>query len=223
MGEPYIVLEGYDSKAVDMDYDQYYYLYYTLPVLRNAECIVETGLGMGGSTRIFLEALSSLPIPKDRVLHTWDILDNEHSQAAVGKIRAMDFPARWVFHHGDSTQRDPGLVGRGGVTGERDDPFPEEAVIDVLYLDSDHAYSTVKAELERFGPHLRRDGHSLVWTHDSMPNIEHSSYTRENGRPSWTYTAVKEWGDAHGYRSLLYGYPQGITLLYQLPRPTLEF
>ena len=216
--EPYQVLKS-SNDVTFSHYDQYVYLYYTLPVIRKAKIIVETGLGLGLSTRIFLEALSHLPDPETRTLHTFDMLEHREllgtSQQMIDegtddatahptrttppKIRQCNFPAKWVLHVCDSTH--------GGEF------LPSDTKIDVLYLDSDHSYSSVMAELKSFGRFL--DWHSLIWAHDSMPLNEHASFTQGVGKPSDTYYALRDWGDANGYRILLYPHPNGITLAFK--------
>ena len=190
----YKVLEGYDPNRGECDYDQFFYAMFTLAYLKKCKVIVETGLGFGGSTRIWLEALSRLPNPQDRILHTFD-LDEPVFHGTAEKIEALKFPAKWTLHILDSK--------KGGLYLNQS--------IDLLYLDSDHQYSTVMAELGTFEQWLKPD--AVIMAHDACPASEHASFTHGLGNPSDTYLALRDWGEPKGYDVLLYTHPNGMTLL----------
>jgi predicted O-methyltransferase YrrM len=126
----------------NQNYDQYRYFMFLAPQILNAHTIVETGLSIGHSTRIFLAALSQLSQP--RQLHTYEI---QPLPDTVAQIQSLGLPATWTLHAEDST--------RGGWNG---------GPIDILYLDADHAKSNVEAELARFGDYAQK----LVFTHDAV-------------------------------------------------------
>ena len=191
-----------DRRSLGAGYPQLYYLMFMLPVVLDARVIVETGLGAGDSTKIHLAALSEMRDPESRVLHTFE--KNGHEWGDVeGAIRAMGFPAQWVVHREDSTQYvnrlDPGTI-------------------DYLFLDSDHAYATVEAELRNFAPRLAP--HGVIATHDAWPtkDCSHASFIDsrgdDKGRPSTTYWAFKDWADRHArWKLTLLAYPEGLAVL----------
>jgi Methyltransferase domain len=181
-------------------YDQYQYLMFILPHVVDAHVIVETGLGSAESTRIFLDALSTMPHPEQRTLHTIDLLTGAYNyDPAIKSVHDLSFAAKWELHRGDAR--------KGGEL------IPLGTIIDILYLDSDHAYQTVIDELVSFTPFI--GPYTMIFTHDSFPSIQHSSYTHGDGEPSTTYEALRDWGTAHGYYPVLLKRPEGMTFLFK--------
>lgn len=177
------------------DNHEYGYLYFSMPLLLNAHRIVETGLCYGHATCTFLESFGMMSNPETRELHTYEInrkdwekterriVDELHLANHLGK-------PSFTVHYEDSTK----TVWSSGP-------------IDILYLDSDHAYATVKAELENFTPSMA--DRSIIFTHDSWPGGDSKAH------PSETFLALRDWAEAHGWRNVLFTYPEGITLLFR--------
>jgi len=183
------------EKVELQDNPQYGYLYFSMPLLLNAHCIVETGLCYGHATCTFLEALGMMSDPHLRELHTYEI-DRATWEKTERKI-VIEFKLAngvgkpfFFVHYEDSTKA---VWNRGPI--------------DILYLDSDHSYETVIAELTNFTPFMSE--HSVIFTHDSWPGGDSKAH------PSATFEALKDWAEAHGWRHVLYTYPEGITLLWR--------
>ena len=173
--------------SADNLYDQYWYLLAVLPLALRAKVIVETGLQLGKSTAIFLRALLRLGGGR---LYTFE---KDPDPMVVERLRTQ-FPKQdWQLVVGDSTKQ----------TWERGN-------IDLLYLDSDHSFDSVTGEIKAFGPHLSKKG--IILTHDSMPSLEHVSYT--NTRPSATFMALDRWAGPE-WQVLLFDFPEGMTMLYR--------
>ena len=165
------------------DYANYRHLMFTLPIVLDAHCIVETGLGNGHSTRIFLEALSQFD--DERELHTFELNPNEAVKKNIDNIR-LNYPhvktlAYWYLHVGKS------------VEGAR--KMYEYSRIDFLYLDSDHSYENVLAELDAFIPYLSEKAWIMLDDITQMGDAKHHYYfTRHPGEnPSDVYYAAMDW------------------------------
>lgn len=187
-------------------YDQYAYLMFMLPILLNANIVVETGLGMGHSTRIFLNSLSMMNPPG--TLHTYSqeiqdnkILDN-HGGIPYTKIeqdiRSLNFKANWVWHKEDSSE------GGKNWKGEK---------IKVIYLDSDHTYEHVKNELNAWTPNMAEQ--AVIFTDDVWAQNEpHEAInTRTRGLyPYDTYWAFEDFAN-HEWKQITLSYPEGKAFL----------
>jgi len=139
------------------NYDQYRYLMFILPIIKKAKIIVETGLGQGNSTIIFLEACRFLG---DCKLYTFEInINKEDTLPARKRISELGLEPWWTLVEKDSVQ-----AGREW----------NHEKIDVLFLDSHHSYEHVKAELEAFKPHLSEK--AVILCHDTNPKEEHEMY-----------------------------------------------
>ena len=136
----------------DYGFEPYNELLYSLPFLVDAKVIVETGFGQGGSTQLFLKALSELDNPEERHLYTIEKFMDYPSlplgrREVKSNIEAMNFKAKWDLIEGDSFD-----IGRN---------FRQD--FDLLFLDSDHSYETVRDELNTFGMKTK----SLIITDDA--------------------------------------------------------
>lgn len=134
--------------------DQYQFLLYMLPILMNARVIVETGLGPGITTRIFLSALSLSG--HDTELHTYELYpEREAPKEAIPLICSLNFKAKWWLH----TNVD-------SVYGAQTWSFANQNV-DILYLDSDHAYQHVLNELKEW--YINLNEKCVVIVEDTYP------------------------------------------------------
>lgn len=188
--------------SVDLNYKEYKYMMFMMPILLDAKCVVETGLGSGHSTKIFLEALSMLNPP--RVLHTFELYPNRHypSDQVINEINnwlKLKQGIEWKLHIMDSA--------KGGSVFK-------EPCIDLLYLDSDHAYNHIINELNSFAPFLTDK--AVIFTHDSFPTNPHAHYSQiAGGNPSDTYFALKDWSKNKGWKLIALRYPEGMTILFR--------
>lgn len=134
------VLEGVEKQ----DYANYRHMMFTLPIALDAVNVVETGLGNGHSTRIFLESLAQLS--GIRWLHTFEIIPIEEVVSDIRELIIRSYDEnnlRWTLHVGDSIAS----MSQGYM-------FFGNNPIDLLYLDSAHDYETVFKELKAFAPYL---------------------------------------------------------------------
>jgi predicted O-methyltransferase YrrM len=156
--EKMIKPKTYESGIIDAcGWGEYRYLLFTLPVILKAKTIVETGLGQGNSTVIFLEACRFLG---DCKLYTFEInINKEDTLPARKRISELGLEPWWTLIEKDSVQ-----AGREWSYGK----------IDVLFLDSHHSYEHVLAELEAFKPHLSEK--AVILCHDTNPKEEHEMY-----------------------------------------------
>jgi predicted O-methyltransferase YrrM len=160
------------SRIIDTcGWGEYRYLLFTLPIIMKAKTIVETGLGQGNSTIIFLEACRFLG---DCKLYTFEInINKEDTLPARKRISELGLEPWWTLIEKDSVQ-----AGREWSYGK----------IDVLFLDSHHSYEHVKAELEAFKPHLSEK--AVILCHDIHPAPEHQ--THEMYKTGGPLRAIKE-------------------------------
>jgi hypothetical protein len=133
--------------------------------------------------------------PESRKLHTYEVNRQDWEKTErkiVGELKLANQAGKPMFcvHYEDSTK----ATWTGGP-------------IDILYLDSDHSYGTVEAELRNFTPYMSQP--SIIFTHDSWPGGDSTAH------PSDTYKALHDWATAHGWREVLFTYPEGITLLWK--------
>ena len=146
------------SRIIDTcGWGEYRYLLFTLPIIIKAKTIVETGLGQGNSTVIFLEACRFLGECR---LYTFEInINKDDTLPARKRISELGLEPWWTLVEKDSVQ-----AGREWSYGK----------IDILFLDSHHSYEHVKAELEAFMPHLSEK--AVILCHDTNPKEEHEMY-----------------------------------------------
>ena len=127
---------------------------FTLPLALKARTILETGLHVGNSTRVFLQAAKML----DGHVYTVDVQEYPET---VQWLTSWGLTDRWTFLKGDSE-----TIPYNGPP------------IDFLYLDSDHAIVHVLKELEHFVPYLSEK--AVIVTDDSAPvlikNPAHLTY-----------------------------------------------
>jgi predicted O-methyltransferase YrrM len=189
------------------EYAEYRYMMMSLPIASNAKTIVETGLSMGDSTRIWLEALSLLG--GDRQLFTYELPAEQKNLAYVeSKIRNYDFEARWNMCWQDSI--------KGGFHYIDDK-------IDILYLDSDHTYEQVYSELRAWSEHMNKNGIILgddTWIAGKAPDgdikVHDRIYKRNYGtNPSDVYWAALEWSEKNNWNMINFTYPNGKFILHK--------
>lgn len=160
------------------DYANYRHLMFTLLIALNAHCVVETGLGNGHSTRIFLESLSQFD--DERELHTFELEPNMLVKKDIDNIR-LNYPhiktlTYWYLHLGKSVDQVKIMHG-----------YPK---IDLLYLDSDHSYNNVMSELNAFLPYLSEK--AWIMLDDTFMNGEHTD----------VYNAAFKWANENNWRHL---------------------
>ncbi len=184
------------------NYDQYYYMMFMLPILLNAQTVVETGLGWGHSSKIFLESLSTMN--GDRTLHTYELNESQYMEGSIKledvakSVKDCNFQANWELHLMDS------LEGGNNWKGPK---------IPLLYLDSDHSYEHVKNELTNWMPHMSEK--SIIMTDDVWcENLPHQAINIKNPGlcPTDPYYAFEEF-EKDGFELLTMTYPQGKSLL----------
>jgi hypothetical protein len=187
------------------DYNSYRHMMFMLPILLNAKLIAETGLGNGHSTRIWMESLSQLP--GDRYLFTFEL---EPKKEVVDNIMAVNNDINhknvwWQLAQGKSVER---------VAILNEHP---EWHLDFLYLDSDHSYDNVYAELEAFKPYLSPKAWIMsddAWSFGApleIPNKTSVYFTRHPGKnPSDVYYAAKEWADKNNWKTMMFTETRGL-------------
>jgi predicted O-methyltransferase YrrM len=199
MNEQFPILESIEQN----DYANYRHMMFMMPILLNAHTVVETGLGNGHSTRIWLESLSQ---QKSASLHTFEV---NPDVAVVENIKHIidqyKLNVEWYLHVGKSTDL-PNST--NGVS------FSQTGVqhIDLLYLDSYHSYENVYKELKTFSHFLHDKSVILlddVWGQGDMLN--HHYFTRNPGQnPSDVYYAAKAWADENSWKTLLFTETRGL-------------
>lgn len=169
------------------DYPQFRYLMFMLPIVLKAKTIVETGLGQGHSTVIFLEACRFLGNCK---LYTYEIdLNRSDTSVACKRVGELGLSEWWTPIENDSVHG-----GREWSEGE----------IDILYLDSDHGLEHVYNELKAWIPHVSKDG--VVFSHDTFPgNPDH--------RPATALQAFTRFANEKGYKLINLEEPEGMCFL----------
>lgn len=153
----------------------YRHMMFMLPILRNAKLIVETGLGDGHSTRIWLESLSQLK--GTRYLITYEIDPKKEVVGEVQKL-AHDFGIEYYC-----------TVEKATEALNHSTLFMP---IDILYLDSDHSYDNVYAELQAFKQYIYH--HTVIVSDDAWAfgdGLKQLSKDGEN--PTDAARAVKDW------------------------------
>lgn len=158
------------------DYANYRHMMFTLPIALDAHRIVETGLGNGHSTRIFGESLSQLPVSSDRYLYTLELNPDQKVVDNINELfyKKYSYNVNWELIVGKST--DNAKI------------FQEEGNIDLLYLDSDHSYENVLAELNAFKPYLSPK--AWIMLDDSFMNGAHTE----------VYVAAKSWAVENNWK-----------------------
>jgi hypothetical protein len=180
-------------------YAGYKHMMFTLPITLDAKVIVETGLGNGHSTRIFLESLAQLP--GKRELYTFELKTLTEVQASVEQTRmsllSKNEKLHWYVVYGKSV--------------EVADVMKSALPIDFLFLDSLHTYEYLYKEFEAFAPYLSDKAWIMVddiWHADSGDennNVNDSFYTRNPGsNPSDLYYAAKDWADKNKWKTLTF-------------------
>jgi predicted O-methyltransferase YrrM len=190
--------ENIDDVVHDIkpDFPEYAYLIHTLPQVLNARIIVETGLGKGDSTILFLSALSKLSNPENRKLYTFEaFMDSVYyrpKRDTVSLIKSFNFPSEWHLVNQDSIQ--------GGKE------WNDNNKIDILFLDADHGYNSVIGELDGFGLHLS----------DKCIIMSDDTYTSGMGGHQAPYHAMRDWAARNGPNWKLNQYigGKGLCLLY---------
>jgi cephalosporin hydroxylase len=185
------------------DYNSYRHMMFMMPILLDAHCIVETGLGHGHSTRIWLESLAQFPRDgKTRYLMTYEIqpmLDVLQDCQRVARELGVEFYC----------------VEEAAVEALKHSKIFQP--IDLLYLDSDHHYENVCGELEGFKPYLSSKAIILLddaWSFGApleIPNYSTVYHTKHPGQnPSDVYYAAKEWADKNGWKTMLFTETRGL-------------
>jgi cephalosporin hydroxylase len=124
-------------------YDYQRNMMFTLPIALKTKVVVETGLAMGDSTRIFLKALKLI----NGHLFTYDNVDYPNTRKS---LETEGLTTNWTFRQMDSVEG-----AYKWTDGE----------IDFLYLDSDHFKKHVLAELNAWNKHLSPT--AIVLIHDT--------------------------------------------------------
>ena len=168
-------------------YSEYRYLMFMLPIVLKAKTIVETGLGQGASTVIFLEACRFLG---DCKLYTYEInINKEDTGSARKKIAELNLTKWWT------------LIEKNSVQGGRE---WKESEIDILYLDSHHSAEHVYNELEAWVPHVKDTG--IIFAHDTNPTYAHP--------PDWKpLDAFAKYAQQKNHKIVNLTFPQGMCFL----------
>jgi len=169
------------------DYDQYFYMLFTLPLVLRAKIVVETGLQLGLSTRIFLESAKV----GNFSLYTCDINDYPETRERLSKLGLTQ---NWVFVKMDSVQ-----FGREW----------NKEPIDLLYLDSHHSFEHVSNELNAWAPHL--SDKAVILSHDTNPTLQHEMY--KTGGPIGALEKFAEENQQWTLVNLLH--PEGIAMAWR--------
>jgi cephalosporin hydroxylase len=157
------------------DYANYRHMFFTIPILLDSHVIAETGLGGGHSTRIWMEAMRQMSKP--RFLFTFETSPNKdvYNECA---ILAHKYDIHWCPVTGKSVEEVVKL-------------FPNKlGAIDLLYLDSDHSYENVLAELHAFQPYLSVK--ACILLDDTFIDGFHTD----------VYKAAKEWANQNNWKYL---------------------
>jgi predicted O-methyltransferase YrrM len=182
------------SFNLSVNHAYYASMLFSIPFIRDAKVIVETGLSEGNSANIFLTALSHLPNPESRELHTYEIEpDKDSCMRAKVNIANMQYPAKWYLHSGDSV--------KGGTewTGSQ---------IDFLFLDSDHSVEHVYNELRTWTPHL--SSKALISSDDTWLNNE------KGNAPDLALHGIRKWlSENNNWHEFTFKEFPGQTLLYR--------
>lgn len=158
---------------------------------REPTTIVETGLGRGDSTHLFLTLLSMLPNPEQRSLVTYEIrMDEIYDRPkldTVLDIQRRHYPAKWTLLQQDS----------------RTAVYDRGAPIDVLFLDADHDVGSVRAELRAFEAHLAP--RAIVLADDAAGQVA----------PQGPDVAMSEWAPRHGFQYKLVLGSKGLAVAFR--------
>jgi len=146
------------KKQTFYGFPEYDYFLYMLSILTNAHTIVETGLGRGDSTEIFLSSLSNLSNPEQRHLYTYEIVLGKSygvfdKQETVDRVKSKNYPSNWHLINQDSTKA-----------------TYDGSLIDILFLDADHDYHSVIQELQAFVSHLNK--RAIIMSDDAYGSNE---------------------------------------------------
>jgi len=172
------------------NYDEFYYLLFTLPLMIKAKAVLETGLHRGNSTRIFLE---SAKIGGFKV-YTCDVKDYPETRK---RLRELGLTKNWIFIMMDSIQ-----LGKEWIN----EP------IDLLYLDSHHTYEHVYAELTTWSKNL--SDNALILIHDTFPSrnrIKNEMY-RTGGPVRAIERFIKENPE---WTAINLAHPEGMAILWR--------
>jgi cephalosporin hydroxylase len=203
IGRPKILEDGLklDNSNYSHYLEHYGYMMFMLPILLNAKIVVETGLGFGSSTRLFLESLSMME--GERTLHTYT-LEHKYGEKLTteieAEIRRLPFKTEWQLHMGDSAEAGRNWVG------------PK---IPLIYLDSAHELGHVKKELEMWIPHMTEK--AVIFTDDIWhENKPHAAINLRNPGvyPCDPYWAFEDYAKSHPeWKQLSMSYPTGKAFL----------
>lgn len=192
------VLETYQT------YGYYRYMMFALPIAVDAHFIVETGLSMGDSTRIFLESLSQMSEPEERRLYSYELPhEYDNLKSTEAKIRAIGFKAQWHVKWKDSVQ-----------SGKE---FSEGRKVDLMYVDSDHTYEQVYSELDAWAPHFHDKTLVLgddIWLTDPQNHPRLNTHSHGTN-PIDPYYAARDWAEKNNYKITCFTEPNGKFLLYR--------
>lgn len=139
------LLEKYGVEFHNCNYDQLRNMMFIIPIVLQAKIVVETGLHMGHSTRIFLKAMEYT----DGHLFTYDYQDYPETRNAI-KNEGFD-TSRWTFRLMEAVE--------GGKQWK-------DGKIDLLYLDDHKIKSHVIEELTVWSQHLSPK--AIILIHDTM-------------------------------------------------------
>jgi predicted O-methyltransferase YrrM len=139
------LIQKYGVEFRNYNYDQLRNMMFILPIAIKAKTIVETGLHMGHSTRIFLKALQFT----DGHLYTYDYKDYPETREAIEK-EGFNMN-RWTFRLMDAVE--------GGKQWK-------DGAINLLYLDDHKIKTHVIEELNVWSQHLTPN--AIILIHDTM-------------------------------------------------------
>lgn len=192
---------------------------FMLPILINAETIVETGFQDGMSTNIFLKALVQLPEIQDkyRCLHTFEFTQpTDHPDTIRGREQAMQqlraqyrttgssfeaskAPVFWDYCPFDSVTGAKNFK----ITMDRGEHGPD---VDFLYLDSDHKDTHVYNELVEWCKVL--SDKAIIMIDDAF------DYDKQV--PTGPMIAANKWNEQHSeWQQLVFPEMHGPMVLYR--------
>jgi len=139
------LIHKYGLDLRNYDYDQLRNMMLVLPIALRAKTVVETGLHMGHSTRIFLKAMEFT----DGHLFTYDYRDYQETREAIKKEGFN--VKRWTFRLMEAVE--------GGKQWK-------DGLIDLLYLDDHKIKPHVLEELVVWSQHLSPT--AVILIHDTL-------------------------------------------------------
>jgi len=144
----YMLWERYEMmEGGKLDVAGYLRYFYYLILEREPKVILELGTRNGVSTSAFVEAAK-------RVNAMVISVDINPCPVAVAGIKAINGLGNWIFIHAD------------------DRTLSWETDIDVLFIDTDHSYALTMFELQKYIPHVKKDGIVLMHDTKSWPEVK---------------------------------------------------